>query len=224
MKIIIGRDTDTSRLRLTANGQELLCGNTGSVPLSVDVQHCSLTFAAKGIQLENININNFTFVNRQAVEQKHVSPNDTIELGSDHYRLDWTFVQQLAPVDIRPLESIWEEYDKHRIDQQIADRRFNTLRSATGLITMAAIALSIMTGRQSLWFIVLYAVAILISLAFTIKAWRDAADVPQKAQRLNRQFQRDYVCPRCGHFMGNQSYELLAQNGHCPYCKAQFIL
>lgn len=224
MEIIIGRDSETSRLRLSADGQELLCGEPGTVPSSVCNRHCILTFTADSISLKNLDINNYSYVNGQAVELKHISPSDNIELGPEHYLLDWAYIRQMAPVNIRPLAQIWEEYDKHRIDQQIADRRFNTLRSATGLITMAAIALSIMTGRQSLWFIVLYAFAIIISLAFTIKAWRDAVDVPQKAQQLNREFQRNYVCPRCGHFMGNQSYELLAQNGHCPYCKAQFIL
>ena len=223
MEIIIGRDSETSRLKLFTNGQELLCGEPGAVPPSVCNQHCSLTFTAEGIKLKNLDINNYTFVNGQAVERKRVLPTDKIELGSRHYLLDWSFVNQIAPVDIRPLAQIWEEYDKHRIDQQIADRRFNSLRSATGLITMVAIALSIMTGRQSLWFIVLYAVAILISLAFTVKAWRDASAIPQKAQQLARQFQHDYVCPHCGHFLGNQSYELLEQNEHCPYCKINFI-
>lgn len=224
MEVIIGRDTETSKLKISADGKDMLYGDADSVPSSVCSKHCCLTFSVKGITLKNLDINNYTYVNGQAVEQKHVSLADTIELGPNRYCLDWALMQQLIPVDIRPLAQIWEEYDKHRIDQQIADRRFNSLRSATGLITMAAIALSIMTGRQSLWFIALYAIAILISLAFTIKAWKDATAVPQRAQQLSRQFQHDYVCPRCAHFLGNQPYDLLIQNGHCPYCKAQFIL
>ena len=31
-----------------------------------------------------------------------------------------------------------------------------------------------------------------------------------------------YVCPKCGHFMGNQPYDILAQGKACPYCRAQF--
>jgi uncharacterized paraquat-inducible protein A len=88
---------------------------------------------------------------------------------------------------------------------------------------MAAIALSVMTGRQSLWYVVLYAIAILVSLAFTVKAYRDASKVPQKQQDLNQRFQNEYVCPHCHRFLGNQSYAILEQNGTCSYCKAKFI-
>lgn len=223
MEIIIGRDTETSKLKLIADGQSSLHGEAGSVPASVNDRHCSIAFSAKGISLKNLDINSYTYVNGQAVEQKEICMGDRIELGTDHYLLSWDAVSQVGPADIRHLKQIWEEYDTHRMDQQIADRRFNSLRSATGIITMAAIALSITTGRQSVWFIVLYVVAILISLAFTVKAWKDASAIPQKAQQLNRQFQHDYVCPSCGHFLGSQPYELLAQNDHCPYCKKHFI-
>ena len=163
-------------------------------------------------------------MNGQGVEAKSVKNGDRIELGVDHYRLDWKVISQVAPVNVRPLFPIWKEYEQQKLNLQIAERRFNSLRSATGLLTMVAIALSVMTGRQSIWYIVLYAVAILVSVAFTIKAWKNAASVPQKTAQLNQQFQLDYVCPSCGRFLGGQSPQMLAQSGRCPYCKKQFIL
>ena len=221
--ITLGRDPKTSNLKLTVDNQSTLFNS--KVPMSVSAEHCAIDISEEGIRMRNLDINNYTYVNQRAVESLAISKEDVIELGPDRYQLPWQAIDHVVPptADIRPLQHVWSKYDEHRLDQQIADRRFNSLRSATGLITMGAIALSMLTGRQSLWFIVLYVVAILISLAFTIKAYKDASAIPQKAQLLNRQFQKDYVCPHCGHLLGNQPYDLLAQNDHCPYCKIHFI-
>ena len=225
MMVLIGRDLGTSRLVMKVNGQPVWYSQKTDVPSSVSPNHCTIEQTGNVIRLKNIDLNYDTFVNGQPVQTKTVSQSDKIELGSDHYPLDWNTIHQVIPpvVNIRHLQKVWNEYDEHRLDQQIADRRFNSLRSATGIITMAAIALSMMLGRQSFWYIILYAVAILVSLVLTIKAYRDATAVPQKMQKLSKQFQKDYVCPHCHRFLGNQSYDLLEQNTCCPYCKTKFV-
>lgn len=223
MEIIIGRDTETGRLRLTADGNEALFGDPACVPQSVSPQHCSITVANDRMRLRNLDINNYTFVNGQAIETKAIVRDCRIELGTDRFAVDWRAIDAMLPADIRRLKTVWYNYEDQNMALQIAERKFNTLRSTTGLITMIAIALSIVTGGKSMWYIALYAVAILTSLVFFIKAYRDSSKMPQRRQNLSRQFQRDYVCPHCGHFLGNQSYELLAQNDHCPYCKTKFI-
>ncbi|MBO4811097.1 MAG: FHA domain-containing protein [Prevotella sp.] len=224
MEIVIGRDASTSRLKLVADGKTMLAEAEGAVPPTVADAHCSLTFTSEGIRLRNLDINHYTYVNGKGVEAKKVSKTDHIELGLDHFPVDWNIIAMVAPADVSPLCRVWDQYEQQKLELQIAERRFNSLRSATGLLTMVAIALSVMTGRQSLGYIVLYATAILVSLAFTIKAWNNAASVPQKTAQLTQQFQHDYVCPCCGRFLGGQSPQMLAQSGHCPYCKKQFIL
>lgn len=225
MSILVGRDGGSHRLMLTVNGQPMAIGQKSDVPDSVLQAHCMIEAAGTTVRIRNLDVNNDTFVNGQAVETKLITPNDRIALGKDRYPLDWTLLRKVLPpvADIRPLREVWDRYNQQRVELQIAERRFNSLRSATGLITMAAIALSVMTGRQSLWYVVLYALAILASLAFTVKAYRDASKVPQKQQDLNQRFQNEYVCPHCHRFLGNQSYAILEQNGTCSYCKAKFI-
>lgn len=223
--ITIGRDEATGKLRLACGAKVGTYGDNGSVPSDVSVQHCSIELSNDQIRLRNLDINNYTYYNNQAVETKTIARGDRIELGSSHYLLDWCAIDALIPpeVDIRYLREVWDTYDRQSIKLQIDERRFNTIRSATGLVTMVAIALSIVTGRQSVWYLVLYAAAILISLLFTVKAYRDSSKIPQKRNDLNRQFQHDYACPHCGHFLGNQSYDILVQNHQCPYCRAKFI-
>ena len=224
MKILIGRDDKTGRMKLTAEGRSVLFG-TQRLPESVLAEHLKLTIENDTIRLKNLNINAYTYVNGQAVESKTITKQHTIEIGKDHIPFDWRALDEfITPeADIRPLETVWNDFESKNISLQIAERKFNTLRSTTGLITMVAIALSIATGGKSHWYILLYGVAIVVSVIFFVKSYLDSSKVPQKRQEMNRAFQREYVCPHCGHFLGNQSYDILVQNDHCPYCKAKFI-
>lgn len=221
--IIIGVDKSSGKLLLESESKKITYGE--GAPESIGTPHCRIDFDGNNIRLKNLDINNYTFVNGQAVESKAISRHDKIELGLSHYPLPWQAIDAIIPpmVDISSLKLVWEEYDNQNIKLQIDERRFNSIRSATGLVTMVAIALSIMTGKQSIWYLVLYGAAILASFLFTIKAYRDASKIPQKRNELNRKFQHDYVCPQCGHFLGNQSYDILTQNQQCPYCHAKFI-
>ena len=224
MEILIGRDEKSGRMKITADGRSVLYG-TGRLPYSVLSEHLKLTIENDTIRLKNLNINAYTYVNGQAVENKTITKQHKIEIGVDHIPFDWRAIDEFIPaeVDIRPLEAIWNTYENENIALQIAERKFNTLRSTTGIITMVAIALSIATGGKSYWYFLLYGLAIVVSVGFFVKAYRDSSQMPQKRQELNKAFQRDYVCPHCGHFMGNQPYEILTQNSHCTYCKAKFI-
>ena len=224
MEILIGRDDKTGRMKLTAEGRSVLFG-TQRLPESVLAEHLKLTIENDTIRLKNLNINAYTYVNGQAVESKTITKHHTIEIGKDHIPFDWRALDEfITPeADIRPLETVWNDFESKNISLQIAERKFNTLRSTTGLITMVAIALSIATGGKSHWYILLYGVAIVVSVLFFVKSYLDSSKVPQKRQEMNRAFQREYVCPHCGHFLGNQSYDILVQNDHCPYCKAKFI-
>lgn len=222
--IIIGKDPTTGKLLLTHDGKTERCSDT-SLPNDILEQHCRLDFSNGVFRLKNLNIAYNTYVNGRAIEAKTISRTDKIELGESRYPLDWQIINTIisSEADLRPLEQIWNEYEKQNINFQVKERRFNAIRSASGLITMIAIALSFVTGRQSHWYIVLYAIAITASFVLFIKAYRDSSKLPQQRNDLNKQFQHDYVCPKCGHFLGNQSYDILKQNHQCPYCRVKFI-
>ena len=176
MEVLIGRDLKTGKMKLSSRGKTVVWG-TEQLPTSVLEEHIKLTFDDDHIRLKNLNINAYTYVNGQAVESKTINRQQTIELGKNHYVFDWCALDEIIPpeADIHPLQSVWEEYENQNLALQIAERKFNTLRSITGLITMAAIALSIATGGKSQWYILLYGIAIVASLAFFIKAYIDSS-------------------------------------------------
>lgn len=224
MEIIIGRDQQTRQLSIVKDGVTKLYGQPGSVPMDVSRHHLSLQPIDEGKwKIKNLNEQNVTFVNGIAIESKNISENDKVELGNSHYLLNWEALSEPKEetVDIRPLKIIWKEYDEKKFDSQIAERKFNAARSATGIITMLAIACSIILGHGPIY-IILYALAIGISLAFTYLAYKKSTEVPKQQRELTKRFQQTYICPKCGHFMGFQDYDILVQSDACPYCKTKY--
>lgn len=224
MEIIIGRDQQTRQLSIVKDGVTKHYGQPGSVPMDVSRHHLSLQPIDEGKwKIKNLNEQNVTFVNGIAIESKNISVNDKVELGNSHYLLNWEALSEPKEetVDIRPLKIIWKEYDEKKFDSQIAERKFNAARSATGIITMLAIACSIILGHGPIY-IILYALAIGISLAFTCLAYKKSTEVPKQQRELTKRFQQTYTCPKCGHFMGFQDYDILIQSDTCPYCKTKY--
>lgn len=224
MEIIIGRNTSTRQLNVTKNGVTKNYGPANSVPMDVSRNHISLQPTGNGKwTIKNLNAKNVTFVNGIGIESKTITEADKVELGSSHYLLPWEALAEpkVETTDIRPLEKVWNEYDEQRMALQITERKFQTARSATGIITMLAIACSLILGHGPIY-LVLYALAIGISVVFTIVAYQRSSEVPQRQRKLNKLFQQRYVCPKCGHFMGFQDYDVLTQNDGCPYCRTKF--
>lgn len=224
MEIIIGRDQQTRQLSIVKDGVTKHYGQPGSVPMDVSRHHLSLQPIDEGKwKIKNLNEQNVTFVNGIAIESKSISEKDKVELGNSHYLLNWEALSEPKEetVDIRPLKIIWKEYDEKKFDSQIAERKFNAARSATGIITMLAIACSIILGHGPIY-IILYALAIGISLAFTYLAYKKSTEVPKQQRELTKRFQQTYICPKCGHFMGFQDYDILVQSDACPYCKTKY--
>lgn len=226
MELVIGRDADTSKLTIAVGQQKKLTGAQGSVPKSVSRIHCSIAFNPDGsYELKNLNAQNTTYVNGVPIENKRVTEKDVVELGEDHYLLEWSLISQLKPkvADIRPLQKIWEQYNKDTLSLTVKQNKFNALRTGTGIITMGAIACGFVIGRENsgVIYIILYGLAIFLSLTFFIKSYIDASKLPKERMKLTQKFQHDYVCPQCKRYF-SQPYDQLALNDNCPYCKAMF--
>ena len=224
MEIIIGRDQKTRQLSVVKDGKQNLFGPVGSVPMDVSRHHISLQPAGNGKWLiKNLNERNVTFVNGIAVESKTISESNKVELGNSHYLLSWAALQEpkVEAIDIRPLKQVWEEYDKGILALDIEERKFNVIRSATGIISMSAIACAFIFGQGSTLQMILYGLAIGISVIFFVVAHNKAAEVPLKRREIKRHFEDNYVCPKCHQFMGYQGYNILSQNDVCPKCRTK---
>lgn len=228
MDVIIGRDANTSQLDITIGQQVFRLGSIGSVPMTVSRKHCRIVIGDDSSwTTENIKAENSTYVNGIQIEKKAITQNDIITLGSDKYRLDLkaisNVVEKVMPktADIQPLKKVWEDCEQENLKQVIAERRFNALRGATGIVTMTAIVLAMFLGHN-IYYVGAYCFAILLVLLFTIKAYRDSSRNPLRKKEVTSEFRKKYVCPNCGHHF-SMSYDELSLYDACPWCKAKFI-
>ncbi len=222
-EVIIGRDGETGKLRLTVGNQTATFGETNSVPRSVSQKHVKLSIDDDGtLVLTNLNANNDTYVNHRGIESKHIQEGDHIVLGNQHYILNWDMLEPFIPkiADLRPLERVWKDYQNQRMEMQIKERKFNTLRSATGLITMFAVILGAITGRDNPLFMSLYILAGVVSLLFFFIAYRSSSKIPILQNRLEKDVKEKYKCPSCGKKLVLQDYDMLCQSKGCPHCGA----
>ncbi len=186
-------------------------------------QHVKLTIGDDGaLTLTNLTTDNDTYVNHRGIEVKRIKEGDRITLGGEQYRLGWDMLKPFLPTlaDISPLEQVWKDYQAERLEMQIKERRFNALRSATGLITMFAVVLGAFTGRDNPLFMLLYGAAAVISLVFFFIAYRASSRIPMQQNELTEKAKHNYKCPVCGKLLTLQDYDMLRQTKGCPHCGA----
>lgn len=224
MEIIIGRDQQTRQLCIVKDGNTKLYGQPGSVPMDVSRHHVSLEHVGAGKwKIKNLNERNVTFVNGIAVESKTISESDKVELGKSHYLLQWASVQEpkVETVDIRPLKKVWDEYKTKTSELNMAAQKFNIARSATGIVTMLAIACGFIVGHGPVY-ILFYGIAIAISLCFLYKAWTDVSRIQERRDEYQEEFDSRWVCPKCGRPIQARNYIVLSKLDSCPYCKSKY--
>lgn len=240
IQILIGREASDNRLKMTLEKKSQTFGTPGSVPQSVSRQHCILTVddTTHTMRISNCNEQkNVTFVNGMRIESCQVTTSDTIELGFQHYLLNWetvmSFVDQNRKkepetADIRPLETVWDNYKKLSNKLTKAERIATILRSGIPILTMGGIAAGYLfineSGSAYRLMKIIYPVATLLSIIFFVKSLIDLHNIPKKHGILTKQMIQDYSCPNCHYYFGGQSYDVIKINlDTCPKCKAKLI-
>ena len=130
-----------------------------------------------------------------------------------------------AGLNIKPLETVWENYQSERMKIQIRQGRLNAVGRLTGVLSMVGTVFAVMDHSQgSSTRLIFLIVAIVAAAAVSAVTFINASKVPQKVAALDKKFQMTYVCPNpaCRCFMGNQPYHVLAQRPACPYCKTRY--
>lgn len=224
MEIIIGRDQNTRQLNVVKDGKSKLYGQPNSVPMDVSRHHISLQPAGNGKwQIKNLNEQNVTFVNGIAVESKTISESDKIELGNSHYLFSWSALQEpkVETVDIRQLKRVWDEYNSANIEIRKRQKNIGLLASIPIGITMLGGLLSGVAPDDLKPFAYVFTVIALIVMLYGFYR-RFTDNSIEEQEEIKKTFQRRYTCPKCGHFMGFQDYDILTQSDACPYCKTKY--
>lgn len=237
MEIIIGRK-GTQRTPITDT--------------TVSREHCKLTINADGTYtLENLSING-TFVNGNSIIRTVVTPDTILRLGANfsiavrdllplqtanikpRQAQQQNLLQQFAKpavdpnqeryeMEFRKLKSVYEKYtaDKLAIQKEAGMTNFYRMLPMT-LMAIVSLGAACIPGLGALSPVI--AVVGLGLLVFSLfKSYNGNRDNPEKLEALNKQFMIDYVCPKCGNFLGFIPYENLENKSTCNFCKCKWV-
>lgn len=224
MEIIIGRHPSTRQLCIKKGLAATCFGQANSVPMDVSRNHISLTSMADGKWLvKNLNEQNVTYVNGLPIESKVVTEADKIELGSSHYLLSWDAVRgpKVETVDIKPLKKVWATYNLKNVEIRKRQKNIGLFASLPIAFTMLGGLLSGVASEEfKPYAFVFTGIAFLVMVyGLYCRATDNSVD---EQERIKKDFQRNYICPKCHRFLGFADYEILSQNDACPYCKTRF--
>lgn len=222
MEILIGREQQSRRLSVTRDGVTKLVGPAGCVPMDVSRQH--VKFSSHGDdqwEIVNLNSMNVTYVNGMAIEKKIISDTDKVELGASRFLLNWDIVRgpKVEIIDISHLEAVWEEYHKVTLDMKRRNRRLGLAQSFPMILSLSSGLLGRLWNDNPILYVIGGISLVVYLVTFLLRANDKSID---QEEDLKNWLHKNYVCPKCGCYMGDRSFDLLIQTNACPHCKAKF--
>lgn len=192
--------------------------------------HALLTQEPSGdLILEDLESTNGTYVNDDRIVKKKVVSGDKVTFGraytvlvADILRSNNDYSEEFAR-----LKPVYEAYmnEKIRIQSrnQFKTRLFQSLPFA--VIGVVGIVISFLGDTSKLIFIGSFILAVCAPTLGVYFGARQAAKIPAQLQNLANQFKIDYVCPKCGTFLGEIPWESLCNKKQCPIgsCKAKWV-
>lgn len=234
MEIIIGREEGARRLHCVAGGREFNIGAAGSVPLSVSRQHCKLTVNGSDITIENIKVQNITFVDGNQIVSKTISATSKVQLGEERFLIPLQQILQLATggkvgapevptFSLKPLKSVWEEYDQRKMEIQNHAAKSANKQRLQGILSMLGMCVGFIPGIDQTIRIVIIVAALAIAVYFFIKGSMNES-VQQQLHDLDEEFAKKYKCPnpKCGKPFGSVPYRNIEYNKQCFACGCKY--
>lgn len=179
--------------------------------------------------LEDAGSTNGTFVNGIQIAKKRVTSADAVTLG-DRYRLNVSEVLKYNndySEEFAALKKVYDDYIQQKIkiqsSNQFKTRLFQSLPFALpGVVGVAVGFLG--KGSPELFAVSLFITVCAPTVGIYLGA-KQSAKIPQQLQTIANQFKIDYVCPKCGTFLGDIPWESLRNRRQCPVssCQAKWI-
>ena len=234
MEIIIGREAINNRLCVNVGKKKVCIGEQNSVPNNVSRTHCKLFIDEKdNIVLTNLKDENITCVDGQEILTKKIGISARVTLGADHYPVDIKGVidaaKKLIALDqpmtysLRPLEDVWNKYEKDLLDMQVANAKRANKQRLQGILSLCATVCAFIESLNTLRFVIL-ALALVCAIYFFWQENKTGGVFAVKKNERDKKFQQDYVCPNpeCQCFKGNTAYISLKNSKSCPVCNCKY--
>jgi DNA-directed RNA polymerase subunit RPC12/RpoP len=192
--------------------------------------------------LTNLSNQDVTYVNGDKIESKDIVQSDIVELGENKFNINLANIInaaiQLVPqssistppptVNIKHLEAVYNDYHLKSIERQKRGKKLGILASCSLIFTLGSTAIATLANQLGLGNIMeyLWILPVLGFIAMLISLYKRITDNSiEDADSAAKKFQAEYVCPNCGRFLGNMSYDLLKSQYamQCPHCRSKFV-
>lgn len=225
MEIVYGREEATGKVRVVVDGKVKIGGKENCLPSNVEKQHIKILVCDDDtLIVENLNIDNYTFVNGIGIERKRIKRGESIEMGLAHSPMNWKLIDPIIPAfaDIRPLKAVWETYQDKLMKRRVSEKRKNIIRL---LATVVSGFLSYLITYKVIsfpnWASV--PIGVIVGLIVIVYMWRDAQKSIKDEKKLEEWFMSNYRCPKCHSYFDKVNYVSLSQKKTCSFCNAVFI-
>lgn len=197
---------------------------------TVGRRHLTINFISESeLQIEDLDSNNYTFVNNQRVKRKTIAPTDEIKLGSYILPAGFLFSETLKKVnesktdfseEFVRLKKIYGDYERKlnelKRKSQVAPMLIRTvftlvvMASAFFLIKDPQVRYPIMTGAG------------LIGGLITLNVQRDMK-LKDQIDILTAELEMVYKCPKCGKSLISRRWQHWASKKECENCGAKWV-
>ena len=179
--------------------------------------------------LQDLLTTNGTFVNENHIVIKKVSQSDQIRFGTNFTIRLSDLLHNLNDYseDFAQLKNVYDTYIREKIQiqskNQFKTRLFQTLPFAA--IGIFGVLMGFLGHTNTLLLVVSLIIAVCAPTIGIYLGARQASKIPALMQNLANKFKIDYVCPKCGTFLGEIPWESLHNKKNCPTsaCKAIWV-
>ena len=194
----------------------------------VSRHHARLTRDQEGrLLLEDLGSTNGTFVNDAQVLRKYVVPTDRVRLGDAS---EWLVSEILKynndySAEFELLKRVYDDYVDAKVKIQSANQFKTRLLQSLPFAIPGIVGVIVgFLGKGSMtWFSVSLLITVCAPMIGIYLGAKQSARTPAQLQALANQFKIDYVCPKCGTFLGEVPWESLSNRKQCPACKAKWV-
>lgn len=183
----------------------------------------------EGLFIEDLNSTNGVFVDGKQVQLKRIEPSNVVVLGSS-YVLNVSEVMKIDndySEEFDRLKDVYEGYIRQKIaiqsSNQFKTRLYQSLPFA--LLGVIGVVVGFFGKGSSTLFALSLLVAIVAPCVGIYLGAKQSAKIPHQLNDIATRFKIDYVCPKCGTFLGEIPWESLRNRKRCPVssCKAKWM-
>jgi hypothetical protein len=178
--------------------------------------------------LEDLSSTNGTYVNELQISKKRIVSTDRIRLGGSYYTSLPEILKSKNDYseEFAALRNVYDRYVQAKVKIQSSNqfkiRIMHTL--PFGLVGVIGVVINYLVVKDPILLGASFLITICAIAAGIYMGAKQSAKVPQQLQDLVNQFKIDYVCPKCGTFLGEIPWESLKNRKYCPLssCKAKW--